>query len=245
MRSVAQHRLTSRASTVPATVITIDSPARSGRTGQHRATTRTAGSTRTRVGVIAAAAGAIGMTVAGASQAAAHPSTPQLPANVQLPANLGLPENVVLPAPIDDLARNLLPPTAVEPGKRAAVAPTTGTVTSGYGARWGTTHYGVDIANEVGTPVYAVTDGTVLESGPASGFGQWIRVRQDDGTVGVFGHVDQSFVHAGQQVRAGDQIGTIGNRGNSTGPHLHYEVWESDGTKINPQTWLAARGVNP
>ena len=71
-----------------------------------------------------------------------------------------------------------------------------------------------------------------------------VRCLQDDGTIGVFGHVDQSFVTAGQEVKAGEQIATVGNRGQSTGPHLHYEVWDKDGTKINPQVWLKNRGVD-
>ena len=124
------------------------------------------------------------------------------------------------------------------------VMPTKGMFTSGFGFRWGALHAGIDLAAPIGTPIYAVTDGTVIESGPASGCGQWVRVQQDDGTIGVFGHVDQSFVKAGQKVKAGDQIATVGNRGNSTGPHLHYEVWDKNGTKINPQVWLKKRGVD-
>ncbi|WP_242676805.1 M23 family metallopeptidase [Rhodococcus sp. ABRD24] len=119
-----------------------------------------------------------------------------------------------------------------------------GTLTSSYGARWGTTHYGLDIANDIGTPIVSVTDGTVLEAGPASGFGLWVRILQDDGTIGVFGHINEALVTAGQKIRAGEQIATVGNRGQSTGPHLHYEVWQSDGTKIDPTAWLRARGVN-
>ncbi|QBJ96346.1 M23 family peptidase [Rhodococcus sp. ABRD24] len=124
------------------------------------------------------------------------------------------------------------------------MAPVSGTLTSSYGARWGTTHYGLDIANDIGTPIVSVTDGTVLEAGPASGFGLWVRILQDDGTIGVFGHINEALVTAGQKIRAGEQIATVGNRGQSTGPHLHYEVWQSDGTKIDPTAWLRARGVN-
>ncbi len=195
-------------------------------------------------------AGAIGLSVGGASQAAAA-EAPASPVNLEAIAALpevsatlaALPSDVALPAPLDDIVRDLLP-NLHTPDIGATSTPTTGTVTSGYGARWGTTHYGLDIANDIGTPVYAVTDGTVLESGPADGFGQWIRVQQDDGTIGVFGHVDESYVTPGQQVRAGEQIGTVGNRGHSTGPHLHYEVWEKDGSKIDPQIWLDNRGVS-
>ncbi|MGW5268369.1 peptidoglycan DD-metalloendopeptidase family protein [Rhodococcus sp. NPDC003994] len=123
-------------------------------------------------------------------------------------------------------------------------SPVAGTVTSAYGPRWGSTHYGLDIANTIGTPIVSVTDGEVIEAGPADGFGLWVRIRQDDGTIGVYGHIDEALVSAGQQVAAGDLIATVGNRGQSTGPHLHYEVWQADGAKSDPTTWLAARGVS-
>lgn len=125
----------------------------------------------------------------------------------------------------------------------STIAPVSGTLTSNYGPRWGSTHYGLDIANEIGTPIVSVTDGTVLESGPASGFGLWVRILQDDGTIGVFGHINETLVTAGQKVRAGELIATVGNRGQSTGPHLHYEVWQEDGQKVDPMAWLDARGV--
>ena len=126
---------------------------------------------------------------------------------------------------------------------QAFVRPTVGRVTSQFGARWGTTHYGLDIANAIGTPIYSLTDGVVEESGPASGFGLWVVVRQPDGTSAVYGHINRTFVTVGQQVRAGERIAEIGNRGFSTGPHLHLEVWAPDGTKLNPVSWLARRGL--
>ena len=124
------------------------------------------------------------------------------------------------------------------------VKPAQGTFTSGFGMRWGTTHYGVDIANKIGTPILAVADGTVIEAGPASGFGLWVRIQHEDGTVSVYGHVDTFSVHEGQRVRAGDQIARMGNRGYSTGPHLHFEIWDASGKKMNPAPWLAARGIS-
>ncbi|BDT85557.1 peptidase [Nocardia cyriacigeorgica] len=124
------------------------------------------------------------------------------------------------------------------------LAPVSGTLTSSFGPRWGTNHNGLDIANAIGTPIVAVTDGTVLEAGPAQGFGLWIRVQQDDGTIGVYGHMNEIFVGAGQRVRAGETIATVGNRGQSTGPHLHYEVWNPDGGQSDPLAWLRARGVD-
>jgi len=107
----------------------------------------------------------------------------------------------------------------------------------------GTTHWGIDIANRIGTPIYSAADGVVIEAGPASGFGLWVRVEHTDGTITVYGHVDRYLVRKGQQVRAGDQIATMGNRGYSTGPHLHFEVWSGSGQKINPLTWLREHGI--
>lgn len=123
------------------------------------------------------------------------------------------------------------------------VRPATGTLTSGFGARWGVVHYGIDIANAIGTPIYAYSDGVVEDAGPASGFGLWVVLRHPDGTHTVYGHVNRMFVKVGQQVRAGQKIAEVGNRGESTGPHLHFEVWAPNGTKINPIPWLASRGI--
>jgi len=124
------------------------------------------------------------------------------------------------------------------------VVPTTGTLTSRYAMRWGTMHWGIDIANRLGTPILAAADGVVVESGPASGFGMWIRLQHADGTITVYGHIDRSLVREGQSVKAGQQIATMGNRGQSTGPHLHFEVWNPSGAKINPLTWLRSKGLD-
>jgi murein DD-endopeptidase MepM/ murein hydrolase activator NlpD len=119
-----------------------------------------------------------------------------------------------------------------------AIQMVTGRVTSGFGARWGARHEGLDIAAPVGTPIRAPLGGTVIDSGPASGFGLWVRVRHDDGTVTTYGHINRSLVSKGQQVEAGQKIAEVGNRGRSTGPHLHIEVTSPGGTKINPRPWL-------
>lgn len=123
------------------------------------------------------------------------------------------------------------------------VKPCIGTFTSGFGGRWGVTHYGIDLANKIGTPIYAVTDGVVISSGPASGFGMWVRVRHPGGWISVYGHINRSVVHVGQQVKAGQKIAEMGNRGQSTGPHLHLEIWDPNGKKVNPLPWLASRGI--
>ncbi len=123
------------------------------------------------------------------------------------------------------------------------VMPAVGRLTSGFGARWGTNHNGIDIANRIGTPIYATTDGVVVESGPASGFGMWVRLAHPDGTTSIYGHINESLVGEGEKVAAGEQIATMGNRGQSTGPHLHFEIWLPGGLKINPLIWLRDHGV--
>jgi murein DD-endopeptidase MepM/ murein hydrolase activator NlpD len=128
-------------------------------------------------------------------------------------------------------------------GDLAYVRPTEGRLTSAFGARWGTSHQGIDIANEIGTPIYALTEGVVEEAGPASGFGLWVVVRHPDGTQSVYGHVNRIFVDVGQEVEAGEEIAELGNRGQSTGPHLHFEIWDEDGTKLNPIPWLQDHGI--
>ncbi|WP_083286109.1 peptidoglycan DD-metalloendopeptidase family protein [Corynebacterium sp. HMSC08C04] len=109
-------------------------------------------------------------------------------------------------------------------------------VSSGYGPRWGTFHAGLDFAAPIGTPIYAAADGVVVEGKErynVSGFGSWIWLDCQD-SVGkdfIYGHVkhDGILVKAGDRVRAGQQIGVVGNEGQSTGPHLHFEVWGSPG----------------
>ncbi|GGC67826.1 M23 family metallopeptidase [Hoyosella rhizosphaerae] len=121
--------------------------------------------------------------------------------------------------------------------------PTIGVLTSTFGQRWGTLHGGIDIAAPIGTPIVAAGDGEVIDSGPAAGFGLWVRIRHDDGTVTVYGHNDTNMVSVGQRVQAGQQIATVGNRGFSTGPHVHFEVWINGDQKIDPIGWLASKGV--
>ena len=121
--------------------------------------------------------------------------------------------------------------------------PAEGAFTSGYGPRWGTLHAGIDIANAVGTPILAIMDGTVIDSGPASGYGQWIRIKHDDGAVSVYGHMETLHVGVGQRVHAGQNIAGMGNRGFSTGSHLHFEIHPSGNGAVDPVPWFAERGV--
>ncbi|AGP31348.1 M23 family metallopeptidase [Corynebacterium terpenotabidum] len=125
----------------------------------------------------------------------------------------------------------------------ATVKPTEGTYTSGYEVRWGTMHKGIDLAAPLGTPIVAAQSGTVIDAGPASGFGNWVRIKHDDGTITVYGHMQTIDVTVGQQVIAGQKIAGVGNLGFSTGPHCHFEVYPDGVNAVDPKTWLSERGV--
>jgi murein DD-endopeptidase MepM/ murein hydrolase activator NlpD len=135
---------------------------------------------------------------------------------------------------------------AREAARPKAVLPVDGArFTSGYGGRWGTFHYGIDLAAPMRTPEYAAMDGVVLRAGSASGFGLAVYVLHENGDVTVYGHMEEILVEPGQYVEAGETIALLGNRGQSTGPHLHFEVHQGgmNGKRIDPVPWLAERGV--
>ena len=124
-------------------------------------------------------------------------------------------------------------------------------VSSGYGMRWGSMHAGLDFAAPLGTPIYAVADGTVIQGadrppGAVSGFGNWVWIDHQS-TLGVdtiYGHMRLAtiLVKHGDRVKAGDKIAEVGSEGGSTGPHLHFEVWGSPGRvggkHMDPAPWL-------
>ncbi|MFE3054419.1 M23 family metallopeptidase [Nocardia sp. NPDC059239] len=146
----------------------------------------------------------------------------------------------VVPQPVLDFLDGL----HAEQARPRTVRPVAGPLTSGFGIRWGAMHAGIDFGEGFGAPIHAVTDGTVIDAGPASGFGLWVRVLQDDGTIGVYGHMQDILVQVGQQLRAGDVLATVGSRGYSTGPHLHYEVHTGGGAPVDPLPYLAGRGMD-
>ena len=116
-----------------------------------------------------------------------------------------------------------------------------GYVSSTFGMRWGSMHKGVDFAAGEGTPYYAAESGTVLyatNSGSYNGgAGNWIVIVHGNGLVTRYMHSSAVYVTPGQYVTRGQNIGAVGNTGNSFGAHLHFEV-EISGSCIDPLTYL-------
>ena len=115
---------------------------------------------------------------------------------------------------------------------------------SGYGVRTHpklkTTrhHHGVDLAAPEGSPIRAISSGTVIFADPWGGYGKVIVIRHDDGeTTSHYGHCSKIKVKPGNRLKAGTVIGTVGSTGISTGPHLHFEV-RRNGRPLNPETFL-------
>jgi murein DD-endopeptidase MepM/ murein hydrolase activator NlpD len=123
------------------------------------------------------------------------------------------------------------------------VRPTTGSVSSGFGPRWGTMHEGIDLAAASGTPVRAAADGVVKKASWYGGYGNAVILDHGNGVTTLYGHNSTLDVREGQRVSAGEVISRVGSTGDSTGPHLHFEV-SRDGEKIDPRPWLKARGVS-
>jgi len=109
--------------------------------------------------------------------------------------------------------------------------PVRGRLTSGYGYRRDpftgrrAFHRGIDIANRIGTKVYAAQEGRVIYTGARYGYGKTIIIEHRFGYKTLYGHLDSYRVHRGQWVKSGQIIGTVGYTGRSTGPHLHFEIW--------------------
>lgn len=119
----------------------------------------------------------------------------------------------------------------------ALFTPSRGAISSPFGMRWGKMHEGLDIAASMGDPIYAALDGTVSFSGWETGYGYVIKLQHQNGLITLYGHCSRLEVSVGQNVKKGDQIGLVGSTGNSTGPHLHFEV-RVNGVAQNPVAFL-------
>ncbi len=117
--------------------------------------------------------------------------------------------------------------------------PTTETYLSGYDYTPETNHRAIDIAGSIGNPVWAVDAGVIVYSGwNDHGYGNLIVVDHGNGWQSVYAHLDTFLAFCGQSVDQGEQIGTLGTTGNSTGPHLHFELRHETYGVVNPWDFL-------
>lgn len=100
-----------------------------------------------------------------------------------------------------------------------------------------TKHFGIDIVNEVSTPIFSIADGLVVFSDFSKDFGNFLIIDHQNGYLSHYYHNEDLFFNKGDKVLAGDIIAKMGNTGMSSGPHLHFEIWK-DGTPINPNTFF-------
>nr|WP_238353192.1 M23 family metallopeptidase [Kribbella solani] len=114
------------------------------------------------------------------------------------------------------------------------------------GSRWAHQHTGLDFAAPVGTKIGSVMKGVVIFADWAGPYGRQVQVRHEDGTVTWYNHMSKFSVSVGETVYAGDQVGAVGMTGNTTGPHLHFEVRPGGGSPIDPAPWLRNHcGLDP
>ncbi len=115
-----------------------------------------------------------------------------------------------------------------------------GTVTARFGSRgsrWAASHTGIDYAGRTGDPIKAADGGTVTFAGWNGSYGKMVKISHGNGLETWYGHMNSISVRSGQQVAKGSTIGTVGNTGNSTGPHLHFEV-RKNGVAKNPSNYV-------
>jgi murein DD-endopeptidase MepM/ murein hydrolase activator NlpD len=117
------------------------------------------------------------------------------------------------------------------------VWPASGRISSKFGPRWGRKHEGIDIAASTGTNVYAFMEGKVTFSGTQGGYGKLVIIDHGNGLKSYYGHNSKLIAKVGQTVTKGTHIAEVGSTGNSTGPHLHFEI-RKNGTPVNPYTYL-------
>ena len=122
-------------------------------------------------------------------------------------------------------------------GTGTFIMPANGVLTSEFGYRWGRNHDGIDIGASTGTAIRASDGGTVILSEYYYGYGLTIIIDHGGGYKTLYGHNNANYVTVGQKVFQGQTIGEVGNTGNSTGPHLHFEIMYH-GTPVNPYNYF-------
>jgi len=120
--------------------------------------------------------------------------------------------------------------------------PVLGVLTSKYGPRWGTVHRGIDIwhPDEFKTPIKAALSGIVIEAGWFGGYGNYVKMDHGNGVVTLYAHLRRITVKVGEHLARGANLGYMGQSGDATGPHLHFEV-RINGRPQNPLLFLKRR----
>jgi murein DD-endopeptidase MepM/ murein hydrolase activator NlpD len=131
----------------------------------------------------------------------------------------------------------VLPAGPIRAGSGQLIWPVNGTLTSGFGIRWGRMHEGIDIAAPTGTPIRAADSGSVRIAGSSGGYGNYTCIDHGGGLATCYAHQNSIGVSVGQTVAQAQIIGTVGSTGNSTGPHLHFEV-RVNGQAVDPLGYL-------
>lgn len=108
-------------------------------------------------------------------------------------------------------------------------------ITSRVGKRWGQVHGGIDVAASRGSIVVGATEGTVMLIGDQGAYGHCVFVENHDGTVAWYAHLTDSYVKVGDKITRGQIVGSSGNTGRSTGPHLHFEMRTQQGIILDPE----------
>lgn len=148
-------------------------------------------------------------------------------------------DEVVLKEPVSRLVAVGTKPPPPSQGTGTFAYPARGTITSGFGWRWGRQHTGIDISVPVGTPVKAADGGTVTFSGRYGDYGNLVIIDHGDGYETYYGHNDQLMVSKGEKVFKGQTIALSGKTGRVTGPHLHFEV-RRFGVPADPMKYLGS-----
>ncbi len=122
-------------------------------------------------------------------------------------------------------------------GTGTFLRPYQGTISSRFGSRRSGNHTGVDFCGNVGDPIIAADSGTVIFSGWSGGYGKIVKIDHNNGYISYYAHCNDLYVNEGDIVQKGDTIAALGNTGNSTGPHVHFEIHHNDAVE-NPMNYV-------
>ncbi|ALC21697.1 M23 family metallopeptidase [Streptomyces pristinaespiralis] len=209
---------------------------------------------RTRGAVVAAGMGAVMVVGAGAGVASADAGKAAQPAVVDAAAAVAAQADAQATAAKAKAAKKT---AKKKPAKKAPawVKPVTKyTLTASFaqgGAMWSAKHSGQDFAVPIGTQVKAAGAGVVVKAGPNGGgdgpaYGNAIVIKHNNGKYSQYAHLSKINVNVGAKVKTGQNIAKSGNTGNSSGPHLHFEIRTTPnyGSALNPMAFLRSAGVN-